>query len=125
MRLHSRFLVLLTLMLFWTPAFGLAWAQDEDEEDFDDYVEEVVTAADAYWRAQAQRLGFKYTTPDVQSIGYDERVRSKCGRSRGTNHSYCPAEARIYLDYDADEADSLSALWEDERPFVIVTIVGH
>lgn len=114
-------LLVLALMASVNPV----WSQDEeDEDDLESYVEEVVAAADEFWRDQARRLGFRYTTPEVRSVAHDERVRSQCGRSRGTNHSYCPAESIIYLDYDADD-ESLEDLWENEKPFVIVTIVGH
>jgi predicted metalloprotease len=115
-----------------TPAFGDNDEDDEEYEDFDEdgdsldeFVDEIEEAANAFWQAVFKEAGKPYRAPKLVKAAADERIRSKCGNSRGAEHSYCSYDETVFLDWDSDSDTSFVTLWEDERAFVIVTTMGH
>ena len=99
--------------------------EEEDGQSLDAFVQEAAISLNTYWGALFQASGKEYVAPVLVAAASDERVNSKCGRSRGVNHSYCPADQTVFLDYDSDSPYSLETLWDDERYLVIVSIMAH
>ena len=98
---------------------------DNEEESLDEFVDEVVDAINQFWADRFQQLGKPWRPPQFVQATYNQRIRSACGRSRGSDHSYCAAEETVYIDYDSDDEESFVSLWEADRSFVIVLTIGH
>jgi predicted metalloprotease len=98
---------------------------DEDGDSLDEFVDEVIEAAGDFWTGVFKERGKRYHPPSVVKAASDQRVRSKCGNSRGAEHSYCGTDETVFLDWDSDDETSIVNLWDDDRSFVIVTTVGH
>lgn len=122
--------VALALAILLAPVqAGQVWAAPSHAESYDAeldaFIKETVEAANAYFGGATSSLGRPYRPPRLVTAGYDQRIRSVCGNSRGSDHSYCPDEETVYLDYDSDDESSFASLWDDERLFVIVLTIGH
>lgn len=120
--------LLCTLLL----AGGLALAApprsasaDPADQELDEFVDEVVGDLDTFWATAFAEFGRAYTPPKFVKAPAHKRIRSKCGNSRGADHSYCPSDWTVFADYDSDDEESLVSLWDDERPLVIVGTLGH
>jgi len=106
-----RLLVLVFALVFLlgspalVPAPSVAAAQQVDEEGdtLDAFVDEVVAAANGFWRASFRDSGRAWRDPKVVRARADRRIRSQCGSSRGADHSYCPLDETIFIDWDSDE----------------------
>jgi predicted metalloprotease len=98
---------------------------DEDGDSLDDFVDETVDEANAFWADIFKARGGSYRPPNLVKAASDQRVRSKCGNSRGAVHSYCATDETVFLDWDSDEETSIVNLWDDDRSFVIVTTIAH
>ena len=117
--------ILAALHLF-APGLTPVLADDDDDyEELDAFVEEVVTAANEFWDASFKQMGRRYSPPKLVEASVDDRIRSKCGNSRGADHSYCPAERTVYVDYDSDDIDSFVSRWDEDQSLVIVATIGH
>lgn len=129
MRIFALFLTLALLLgspaVLPPPSVAVAQQIDEDEETLDSFVDEVVLGANVFWREVFTQNGTPWRDPKIVRARHNRRIRSECGSSRGANHSYCPLEETIYLDWDSDDETSFENLWDDERYFVIVTTIGH
>jgi len=99
--------------------------EDDEDQTLDEFVDEVTVAINEYWRSELRKMGRSYRDPKLVRAAYNQRVRSRCGNSRGSDHSYCPIEETVYVDWDSDDETSFESLWDDERYFVIVTTMGH
>lgn len=110
-------------------AAPVSQANDNDDGDdsaaLDAFVAETTVALNAYWGGLFQASGKEYVAPTLVEAASDERVNSRCFRSRGVSHSYCPADRTVYLDYDSDSDISLATLWADDRALVTVSIMAH
>jgi uncharacterized protein len=98
---------------------------DEDGDSLDEFVDEIEEAANEFWAAAFKAAGKPYRAPTLVKAASDQRIRSTCGNSRGADHSYCPEDEAVYLDWDSDGETSIVNLWDDDRSFVIVTTMGH
>ena len=128
-RIFAAFLALAVLLgssaFLLPPSSAMAQQFDEEDETLDSFVDEVVLAANVFWREVFVQTGKQWRDPKVVRARADRRVRSMCGNSRGADHSYCPFDETIFIDWDSDSETSFETLWDDERYFVIVTTIGH
>jgi len=106
-------------------AYATVAFADDGEETLDEFVDEVIRAVNRYWAAEFKQRGRAYHPPKVVRAHAKQRIRSKCGNSRGAEHSYCNLDETVFLDMDSDDVDAFETLWDDDRAFVIVTTVGH
>lgn len=107
------------------PGAAVIEAAPAPDAELDVFVDEAVDALNAYWTRSFRQLGRSYTAPTFVKAAYNQNVRSKCGDSRGADHSYCQDENAVYVDYDSDDAESFESLWDEEKPLVIVATLGH
>ncbi len=98
---------------------------DDEGQTLDEFVDETVAAANRFWAGLFKERGLKYRPPKVVKAHAKQRIRSKCGNSRGADHSYCSLDETVFLDMNSDEDDAFETLWDDDRAFVIVTTIGH
>lgn len=88
---------------------------DEDEESLDDFVDEIEEASNVFWADILKARGVSYRPPKLVRAGSDQRVRSKCGNSRGVEHSYCADDETVFLDWDSDSETAFETLWDDDQ----------
>jgi len=98
---------------------------DEDDDSLEEFIDETVDAANHFWAGVFKERGKVYRAPKVVKAWSDQTIRSKCGKSKGSEHAYCAEEETVYFDMDSDDVDAFETLWDDDRAFVIVTTVGH
>ncbi len=104
---------------------AVAAQDDEDDEELEDLVEEAEELLNVFWGTIFSAAGVNYPPPKLVVAEYDQRVNSRCFKSRGVSHSYCPADRTVYLDYDNDDDYSLETLADDERHLAAVLIMAH
>jgi predicted metalloprotease len=95
------------------------------DAELDEFVDETVDALNTYWTREFRPLGRTYTPPRLVKAAHNQSIRSECGNSRGSDHSYCQFESTVYVDYDSDDYVSFISLWDEERDLVIVATLGH
>jgi predicted metalloprotease len=97
---------------------------DEDDDSLDQFVDETIDAANDFWAGVLKERGKAYRAPAVIKAYSSQRIRSKCGKSRGAEHSYCAEDETVFLDMDSDDPDAFETLWDEDRSFIIVTTMS-